>query len=53
MIIKLNGKWARLFRLNWPMLIEMVDVPAPELSDLCWKALVLITRQDFGKVKKK
>lgn len=35
------------------MLIEMVDVPDPELSDLCWKALVLITRQDFGKVKKK
>jgi hypothetical protein len=35
------------------MLIEMVDVLDPELSDLCWKALVLITRQDFGKVKKK
>jgi HEAT repeat protein len=35
------------------MLIEMVDVPDDELSDLCWKALVLITRQDHGKVKKK
>lgn len=35
------------------MLIEMVDVADAELSDLCWKALVLITRQDFGKAKKK
>jgi hypothetical protein len=35
------------------LLIELLGHEDAPLSELCWRALVLITRQDFGQTKKK
>ncbi|MBI2897640.1 MAG: hypothetical protein HYY06_29040 [Deltaproteobacteria bacterium] len=35
------------------LLVELLGHEDAQLSELCWRSLVLITRQDFGQTKKK